>query len=106
MTVAESWCMAMADISKLEEQAVQLDQETIDKAVEAIQKLAEVIVDVFNKVVDIIKNVFNAFWKALREFMKQVNPKIYYLGYHHKKYRVRKKNKKRLFLLFGRWLNG
>ena len=96
----------MADISKLEQQAVQLDQETIDKAVEAIQKLAEVIADVWNKVVEVVKNVFNAFWEALRGFMKQINPKIYYLAYHHKKYRVRKKNKKRLFLLFRRWLNG
>ena len=99
----------MADISKLEEQAVQLDQETIDKAVEAIQKLSEIIVDVFNKVVKVVedvKNVFNAYWGALREFMKQVNPKLYHLAYHHKKYRVRKKNKKRLFLLFRRWLNG
>ena len=96
----------MADISKLEQQSVQLDQETIDRAVEAIQKLAEVIVDVWNKVVEVVKNVFNAFWEALREFMKQANPKIYNLAYHHKKHRVRKKNKKRLFLLFRRWLNG
>ena len=96
----------MADISKLEEQMVQLDQETIDKAVEAIQKLAEVIVDVWNKIIEVIKNVLSAFWEALREFMKQVNPKLYHLAYHHKKHRVRKKNKKRLFLLFRRWLNG
>lgn len=96
----------MADISKLEQKAVQLDQETIDRAVEAIQKLAEVIVDVWNKVVEVVKNVFNAFWEALRGFMKQVNPKIYHLAYYHKKHRVRKKNKKRLFLLFRRWLNG
>ena len=86
----------MADISKLEQQAVQLDQETIDKAVAAIQKLAEVIVDVCNKVVEVVKNVFNAFCGTLRGFMKQVNPKIYYLAYHHTKHRVRKKNKKRL----------
>ena len=96
----------MADISKLEQQAMQLDQETIDKAVEALQKLAEVIVDVWNKVVEVVKNVCNAFWEALRGFMKQVNPKIYHLAYYHKKHRVRKKNKKRLFLLFRRWLNG
>ena len=96
----------MANISKLEQQAVQLDQETIDRAVEAIQKLAEVIVDVWNKDVEVVKNVFNAFWEALREFMKQANPKIYNLAYNHKKHRVRKKNKKRLFLLFRRWLNG
>lgn len=96
----------MADISKLEEQAVQLDQETVDKAVEAIQKLAEFIVDAWNKVVEVVKNILNEFWGALMEFMKQVNPKIYHLAYHHKKYRVRKKNKKRLFLLFRRWLNG
>ena len=83
----------MADISKLEQQAVQLDQETIDRAVDAIHKLAEVIVDVWNKVVEVVKNVFNAFWEALREFMKQANPKIYNLAYHHKKHRVRKKNK-------------
>ena len=96
----------MADISKLEQQAVQLDQETIDQAVEAIQNLAEVIVDAWNKVVEVVKNVFNAVWEALSGFMKQVNPKIYYLAYNHKKQRVRKKNKKRLFLLFRRWLNG
>lgn len=96
----------MVDISKLEQQAVQSDQETIDKAVEAIQKLAEVIVDVWNKIVKVVKNVFNAFWEALRVFMKQVNPKIYHLAYYHKKHKVRKKNKKRLFLLFRRWLNG
>ena len=104
----------MADVSKLEQQAVQLDQEIIDKAVQetiekavaAIQKLAEVIVDVWNKVVEVAKNVFNAFREALRGFMKQVNTKIYHLAYHHKKHRVRKKNKKRLFLLFRRWLNG
>ena len=96
----------MADISKLEQQAVQLGQKTIDKAIEALQKLSEVIVNVWNKVVEAVKNVFNAFWKSLREFMKQVNPKIYHLAYYHKKHRVRKKNKKRLFLLFRRWLNG
>lgn len=96
----------MADISKLEQQAVQLEQETIDKAFEAIQKLAEAFVDVCNKVVEVVKNVFNAFWEALRGFMKQINPKIYRLAYHHKKHRVRKKNKNRLFLLFRRWLNG
>ena len=96
----------MADISKLEEQAMQLDQETIDKAVEAIQKLSEVIVDVWNKIVEVVKNVLSAFWEALRGFMRQVNPKIYYLAYHHNKYRVRKKNKNRLFILYRRWLNG
>lgn len=96
----------MADISKLEQQAVQLDQETIDKAVAAIQKLAEVIVDVWNKIVEVVKNAFNTLWEALRGFMKQTNPKIYHFAYHHKKHRVSKKNKKRLFLLFRRWLNG
>lgn len=89
----------MADISKLEQQALQFDQETIDKA-------AEVIVDVWNKVIEVVKNVFNAFWKVLSEFIKQVNPKIYHIAYYHKKQRVRKKNKKRLFLSFRRWLNG
>jgi hypothetical protein len=96
----------MADISKLEQQAMQLDQEIIDKAVESIQKLAEVIVDVWNKVIEVVKNVFGAFCEALGGFMKQVNPKIYHVAYYHKNHRVRNKNKKRLFLLFRRWLNG
>jgi hypothetical protein len=47
--------------------------------------IAEVIVDVWNKVAEVVK---------------QVNPKIYHLAYHHKKHRVRKKNKKRLYKLF------
>lgn len=96
----------MDNIQRLEDQGIQIDQEALDKAIQAIQKLVEVIVDVWNKVVEVVKNVFNAFWEALREFLKQANPKIYNLAYHHKKHRVRKKNKKRLFLLFRRWLNG
>lgn len=83
----------------------QLDQETVDKAVEAVKKLAEAIVVVYNKVVELIKNAINAFWETLREFLKQINTKIYHLAYHGKKWRVRKKNKKRLYLLFGRWLS-
>lgn len=96
----------MDNIQRLEGQAVQFDQETIDRAIPSIQKLAEVIVDVWQKIVEAVTNVLNAFWEVLRGFFKQVNPKIYNLAYHHKKHRVRKKNKKRLFLLFRRWLNG
>ena len=85
---------------------MQFDQETIDKAIQSIQKIAEVIVDVWQKIVETVTSVLNAFWETLRGFLKQVNPKIYNLAYHHKKHRVRKKNKKRLFFLFRRWLNG
>ena len=96
----------MDNIQRLEEQAMQFDQETIDKAIQSIQKLAEVIVDVWQKIVEAVTSILNAFWEALRGFLKKVNPKIYNLAYHNKKHRVRQKNKKRLFLLFSRWLNG
>ena len=95
----------MDNTSKLENQDMQFDQEIIDRTIEAIQNLAEFIVDVWQKTVQVITSVLNDFWEALRGFLQQVNPKIYNLAYHHKKHRVRKKNQKRLFILFRRWLN-
>ncbi len=93
--------ITLNDIQRLEQRAdsLQFDQETIDKAIEAIQKIAEAIVDVWQIIVETVTSVFNTFWEALREFLlKDVNPKIYNLAFHHKKFKVRKKNQKKLII--------
>ena len=80
----------MADITLIK-------QEKIDEIIEAIKTVAQAIMDLFKKIVASFKELFNNFWKSLKEFLKQENPKIYFLAYQHPKQRTRKKNQKRLW---------
>lgn len=89
-------------MSRIEEQALQFDQEKIDKCIEAIQKVAEAIVELYKKFVETFNKVLGCLWDALKQFLKQENPKLYRLAYYHPKQRVRKKNRVRLFKMFRR----
>lgn len=77
-------------------------QEAFDELINSIKKLADVVMEVWQKIIEAIKTIFNTFWNALKEFLKQVNPKVYHLAYYHPKYRVRKKNQARLLRIWRR----
>lgn len=89
-----------------------LTEETCTKLVEAFQAIGDAIVKAFEPVVLAISEVVNSLViPAVPELMKKLfkiaSPsKVYYLAYHGKKRRTRKKNLKRLMRYWEEFING
>lgn len=89
-----------------------LTQETCTKLVEAFQAIGEVVVKAFEAVVAAIHEVVNSLvipivQELMKKLFKIASPsKVYYLAYHGKKRRTRKKNLKRLMHYWEEFING
>lgn len=87
-------------------------EETYTKVVEAFQAIGEAVVKAFEAVVAAISEVVNslvipAVQELMKKWFKIASPsKVYYLAYHSKKGRTRKKNLKRLMRYWEEFING
>lgn len=64
---------------------------------EEIEQMKQVLSDIFNEIWNVIKPIMDKFIEFMKAIFPIVPPRIKHLALHHKKWRIRKKNMRRLF---------